>query len=78
MIRYLYNQQFTPPAPFVHVRLRYPPAGTELEMLPALLDSAADRTTIPGAVVGRLGMVQIAEATVSVFGGNGSSSDLPG
>jgi hypothetical protein len=30
MIRYRYNEDVTPPAPFVHVKLRAPDGGVEL------------------------------------------------
>jgi hypothetical protein len=44
MIRYSYNQQLTPPAPFVHVTVRPPERGIAVSDLPALLDPAADIT----------------------------------
>ena len=44
MIGYRYNQQVTPPAPFVHVTIRPPDRRTALSDLPALLDTAARHT----------------------------------
>jgi hypothetical protein len=40
MIRYNYNQQLTPPAPFVHVTVRPPERGIAVSDLPALVDTA--------------------------------------
>jgi hypothetical protein len=69
MTRYRYNQQVSPPAPFVHVTLSSRETGRQLVDLPAQLDSAADRTVIPGAVVEQLGLVPLDELPVSGFGG---------
>jgi hypothetical protein len=69
MIRYAYNRQVDPPAPFVHVSLRRPDGNAALEDLPAQIDTAADRTVIPGALVGRLGLVPLDELAVAGFGG---------
>ncbi len=69
MIRYLYNQQTDPPAPFVHVTIRGPRPGKELSNLPAQLDSAADRSTLPASAVTELGLVLLDEARVQGFGG---------
>ena len=46
-IRYLYNQQVMPPAPFVHVFVRPPQASQTAGPLPAQLDTAASRTVVP-------------------------------
>jgi hypothetical protein len=69
MIRYLYNRQCNPPAPFVHVALRCPQTGKELTDVPAQLDTASDRTTVPWNVVEALALVQIDEALVESYGG---------
>lgn len=69
MIRYGYNQQLQPPAPFVHVTLRCPETGNSLSDVPAQLDCAADRSVIPGKLVGELGLVPFDELAVSGFGG---------
>jgi hypothetical protein len=69
MIRYGYNQQVQPPAPFVHVTLRCPETGKSLADVPAQLDCAADRSVIPGKLVGDLGLVPYDELPVSGFGG---------
>ena len=59
MIRYRYNSQVQPPAPFVYVALRNPADGVELRDVPAQVDSAADRTVLPDAVVHALGLPQM-------------------
>jgi hypothetical protein len=69
MIRYRYAQQLSPPAPFVNVTLRCPTTGTQAVGLPAQLDTAADRTVIPGRVVQGLGLVEDGRALFQGFAG---------
>ncbi len=69
MIRYFYNRQYDPPAPFVHVTLRCAQTGKDLSEVPAQLDTAADRSSLPWNIVEALGLVQIDEALVEVYGG---------
>ena len=69
MIRYAYNRQAEPPAPFVHVSLRRPDGASSLDELAAQIDTAADRTVIPGRLVARLGLVPLDELPVVGFGG---------
>lgn len=69
MIRYAYNRQVEPPAPFVHVSLRRPDGLRTMDDLPAQLDTAADRTVIPGDLVARLELVPLDELPVAGFGG---------
>jgi hypothetical protein len=69
MIPYAYNRQVEPPAPFVHIALRRPGGASSLDDLPAQVDSAADRTVIPGGLVARLGPVPLDEVPVAGFGG---------
>ncbi len=59
MIRYQYLTQILPPAPFVHVTLTNPVSGVQQQDLPAQLDTAADRTLLPDALVQALGLAQI-------------------
>jgi hypothetical protein len=73
MIRYLYNRQYNPPAPFVHVIVRCPQTGKELTDVPAQLDTAADRTSFPWHIVETLGLAQIDAALVEGYGGDLSS-----
>jgi hypothetical protein len=47
MVRYAYNQQVTPPAPFVHVTVRPPHKGHAGVIVPAQIDTAADLSVIP-------------------------------
>jgi hypothetical protein len=70
MIRYLYNRQTKPPAPFVHVTVRGPGAAKEVGNLPAQVDTAADRTVLPWNLVEELGLVQLDELPFTGFGGH--------
>jgi hypothetical protein len=65
MIRYNYNQQIVPPAPFVHVTLVCHETGKAVADIPGQLDCAADRTVIPGALAAQLGLVPLDEVSVS-------------
>ena len=76
MIRYSYNSQFDPPAPFIFVRLRTPDTGDESGELPALLDSAADRTIVPIKVIEAFGLKPTGQATFAGFDGQQSTLSL--
>ena len=69
MIRYNYNRQINPPAPFVHVTIERPASGGAPAEIPAQIDSAADITVIPWCVVEELQLVQFGEQSVGGFGG---------
>jgi hypothetical protein len=69
MIRYGYQRQLQPPAPFVKVLLRNPASGVELRDLPAQIDTAADRTVLPDATVKALGLPQVGIMSFAAFGG---------
>jgi hypothetical protein len=69
VIRYRYNQQVAPPPPFVHVSLRCRETGQEAADLPAQLDTAADRTVIPGKLVEELRLIPLDELPAGGFGG---------
>ena len=70
MVRYNYSRSVEPPAPFVHVTIRNPAPGRSVADVPALLDSAADRSVIPVSFVEQLGLVQIDEVPIMGFGGH--------
>ena len=69
MIRYNYNRQLNPPAPFVHVAIECPSADGATVEMPAQIDSAADISVIPWGVVEELQLVQFGEQVVGGFGG---------
>ena len=69
-MRYNYNHQMTPPAPFVHVAVAPPTASNAVEQIPAQLDSAADRSVIPWSVVEALHLPQLDELPALGFGGH--------
>jgi len=73
VIRYGYNRQVTPPAPYVHATVHHPTDDLGLSDLPALLDSGADISVIPWTVVQRLELTRFGEATVEGFDGRQSS-----
>jgi hypothetical protein len=61
MIRYTYNRQVELPAPFIHVSLRCVETGKSIDNLPALIDTAAERTVIPEGLVRLLALVPLEE-----------------
>jgi hypothetical protein len=69
VIRYRYNTQLQPPAPFIHLLLRNPADGNELPNVPAQIDTAADRTVLPQALVQDLGLAQIGTMLIGGLGG---------
>ena len=69
MIRYNYNRQVNPPAPFVHVAIERPTVGGTTIEMSAQIDSAADISVIPWGVVDELQLVQFGEQVVGGFGG---------
>jgi hypothetical protein len=75
MIRYAFLAQLDPPAPFVNATIRHPVTGVERRDLPAQLDTAADRTVLPAALVGSLGLPQVGMMRLAGFGG--ATYDLP-
>lgn len=70
MIRYPYVTDVTPPAPFVHVKLRAPEGGQEFGWLPAQVDSAASRSVLPLRLVGDLGLVPLDQIPITGVGGH--------
>jgi hypothetical protein len=75
MIRYQYVTDVSPPAPFVQVVLRNPTADSALSTTPAQIDSAADRTVIPGRMVDELQLASVRQIMVEGLGGNVHSLD---
>ncbi len=68
-MRYAYNRQVEPPAPFIHVSLKCLETGKFVDNVPALIDSGADRTVIPGGLVGLLALVPLEMFDVAGLGG---------
>jgi hypothetical protein len=71
VIRYRYAQHVDPPAPFVYVAIRCPRTGRRAENVPALIDTAADRTILPASLVRSL---DLAEDGLMLF--QGFASDI--
>lgn len=68
-MRYRYNQQISPPAPFIHVTLARPDGTVATAELPAQLDTAADISAVPATVIAHLGLVQFDSIQIAAFGG---------
>lgn len=70
MVRYNYNRQVSPPAPFVHVSIRPPNEGSAEAVIPAQLDTAADLSVIPGRLVDELQLLPLDSVSALGFGGH--------
>jgi hypothetical protein len=70
MVRYAYNQQVTPPAPFVHVSVHPPLEGSTGVEVPAQIDTAADVSVIPGRLVAELQLLPLDSVSALGFGGH--------
>jgi hypothetical protein len=70
MIRYRFNDQVKPPAPFVNVSILCPAAGARVLDQPALLDYAADRSILPERLIAALGLVEDGRLLFQGFGGH--------
>lgn len=70
MVRYVYNQQVTPPAPFVHISVRAPHEASAAVVVPAQIDTAADLSVIPGRLVEELQLLPLDSVPTLGFGGH--------
>jgi gag-polyprotein putative aspartyl protease len=70
LIRYAYNAQRIPPAPFILVTIANPLTGAEVRDVPAQLDTGADRSLIPQAIVDALGLNFSGSMTIGGVGGS--------
>jgi predicted aspartyl protease len=75
MMRYRYNQQVDPPAPYVYVIIRRGDGSGGSLPIPALVDSGADRTVIPTPLIEELALPQSGAAEVAGF--NQVATSLP-
>ncbi len=69
--------RFDPPAPVAHVILRHPNTGVVWASVPMLLDSGADITLVPQAVIERLGINDSPVSQYELIGFDGSISFAP-
>ena len=69
MIRYAFLSQLDPPAPFVKIIVSNPATGATLRDVPAQLDTAADRSVLPDALVKSLSLPQVGTIELGGFGG---------
>jgi hypothetical protein len=69
VIRYRYQSQVQPPAPFVAITLLNPITGAEQVGVPAQIDTAADRSLLPETIVESLRLPRIGDLPVIGVGG---------
>lgn len=65
--------QFNPPAPFAHVILRNPDTGATYPDVPMLLDSGADISLIPQAIIPNLQLTIVPDRQYELIGFDGSA-----
>ena len=70
MIRYRFNRQLTPPAPFVLLDVQRPDGQRTASGIPAQVDTAADMTVIPSPLARELSLVQFGIQETIGFGGH--------
>jgi hypothetical protein len=75
MTRFRYSEDVTPPAPFVHVKVRPLDGGVEPGWLPAQLDSAASRSVLPLRVAEEAGLVPADQ--IPIVGVGGHTTTMP-
>lgn len=68
MIRYRYAE-LIPPAPMVHVTLRCPNRGVTTRSVVALIDTGADQTVLPRAMIDAMELVVTGVERVQGFAG---------
>jgi hypothetical protein len=70
-VRYNYNRQVAPPAPFLYVTISSPhDLSVAVSDVPAQLDTGADFSVVPSSLVERLRLVQLDETPVAGYGGH--------
>ena len=67
-VRYNYNRQLTPAAPFVHIRIVSYDGRVLAERVPAQIDTGADLTVVPDELADRLNLMPRGEMAVGGFG----------
>ncbi len=67
------TNQFNPPAPLASVTLRNPDTGATCSDVPMLLDSGADISLIPQAIIPKLQLTIIPERQYELIGFDGST-----
>ena len=69
MLRYRYNQQVTPIAPFVYIDCQRPLDPNERLTLPALLDTGADISPLPPDTIHHFNLVPLDEIPIASYRG---------
>lgn len=66
-MRYNYNQQVQPPAPFIYVTVTAPDQTPRAAAIPALIDTGADLTVVPRRLMTDLELIKFSEIGVGGF-----------
>ena len=69
MLRYRYNQQVAPIAPFVYIDCQRPLAPNAHLTLPAWLDTGADISTLPPDTIRHRNLVPLDELPIASYRG---------
>ena len=69
MIRFRYNRDIVPPAPFVFLTITDPTTSATRTQVPAQVDTAADRTVIPESLVHDLDLLPTGTLDMGGLGG---------
>jgi hypothetical protein len=70
MVRYNYNQQLQPPAPFIYATISAPASSAgaaRAERIPMQLDMGAGLTVIPQRLMTELGLIKFSEVGIGGF-----------
>src|SRR5262245_59348072 len=70
-------QRFSPPAPLAHVICKNPDTGALWADMPMLIDTGADVSLLPQAVVKRLELAAVADRRYELVGFDGNVSTAP-
>lgn len=70
MIRYRFNRQLTPPAPFVLLDVQRPDGQRTATSIPAQVGTAADITVLPGPLARELSLIEFGIQETIGFGGH--------
>lgn len=69
MKQYRFDPTWTPPAPIVRAVVQRPGLSIATGEFPALIDTGADYTVLPGEVVDELHLIELDVVSIESFGG---------
>ena len=70
-------ERFSPPAPFARVTCKNPDTGKAWVDMPMLLDTGADVSLLPMAILERVGLAAVPERRYELIGFDGNASTAP-